>query len=228
MKECDILSLRKNIPKNYVVYRNSRKSYVAFCGKKQYVYSVNRYGEYLAEKLANMSKENNAKYLDYFENNEDGTTTFFINTKKYGIKEVVIDTKDASLFYDRKISISKDRYTYYAKTKDGPMHRIIMRPFSSKLFVDHINRNGLDNRRKNLRVVDISINNRNARIRKDNKTGYKGISEYDDKVVFTYYTIDGKIKTKASFSKNRYKNGEALRLAIELRDKIYKENGYIA
>lgn len=175
-----------------------------------------------------MSKENNAKYLDYFENNEDGTTTFFINTKKYGIKEVVVDTKDASLFYGRKISISKDRYTYYAKTKDGSMHRIIMNPPSSKLFVDHINRNGLDNRRKNLRVVDISTNNRNARIRKDNKTGYKGISEYDDKVVFTYYTLDDKVKTKASFSKNRYKNGEALRLAIELRDKIYKENGYIA
>lgn len=44
--------------------------------------------------------------------------------------------------------------------------------------VDHINRDKLDNRRRNLRVVNYSQNNRNTDIRIDNTSGHKGVS-YD-------------------------------------------------
>lgn len=53
------------------------------------------------------------------------------------------------------------------------MHRLILN-FPNGL-IDHINGNGLNNQRKNLRLADKSINAINSRIRTTNKTGYKGI-----------------------------------------------------
>ena len=55
------------------------------------------------------------------------------------------------------------------------MHRVILKAPKGSL-CDHINGNGLDNRRKNLRFCTKSENAINSKIRIDNKTGYRGIS----------------------------------------------------
>ena len=60
-------------------------------------------------------------------------------------------------------------------TKDGAralMHRVVL---SGVEFVDHANRNGLDNRKTNLRQADRSKNAQNSKIRWDNKSGFKGV-----------------------------------------------------
>lgn len=44
--------------------------------------------------------------------------------------------------------------------------------------IDHENRDTLDNRRSNLRACSRSLNNANSRRRKDNTSGFKGVS-YD-------------------------------------------------
>ena len=66
----------------------------------------------------------------------------------------------------------------YSGTKDGlnrkRLHRIIMDD-PEDLIVDHINRNPLDNRRDNLRIVSIQENNMNLSIRKTNKSGVSGV-----------------------------------------------------
>ncbi len=44
--------------------------------------------------------------------------------------------------------------------------------------VDHINRDGLDNRKENLRIVTFSLNGHNRKLQKNNKSGYRGVYWY--------------------------------------------------
>lgn len=59
---------------------------------------------------------NNERFFDYF-TVENDMVKFYVYTKKYGIKFVFIDIEDFYLIKNLKISISRDKYTYYAKTK---------------------------------------------------------------------------------------------------------------
>ncbi len=54
------------------------------------------------------------------------------------------------------------------------MHRLIMNPKKGEQ-VDHINGNGLDNRKSNLRICTNTQNQYNRKLNRRNKTGYKGV-----------------------------------------------------
>ena len=54
------------------------------------------------------------------------------------------------------------------------LHQILL-PAEDGLMCDHINRNPLDNRRENLRMVSQSINATNARARTESKSGVRGV-----------------------------------------------------
>ena len=56
------------------------------------------------------------------------------------------------------------------------MHREIMNT-PKHLKVDHINWNGLDNRRENLRNCTVAQNSQNSRLARNNTSGYKGVRE---------------------------------------------------
>jgi hypothetical protein len=55
------------------------------------------------------------------------------------------------------------------------MHREILEA-SEGIEVDHINGNGLDNRRENLRLVTLQQNRQNRSRGRNNQTGYKGVT----------------------------------------------------
>lgn len=56
-----------------------------------------------------------------------------------------------------------------------PMHRQVL-SVPDDMDVDHINGNGLDNRKSNLRICTTKENCSNRKINKNNKSGFKGIS----------------------------------------------------
>ena len=212
--------------KNHIAYSKQQNTYYVYVDGKRYSYGIKRYGKKFSLKLCELSLVKKRRYNDYFEEQEDGTTKFFIYTQKWGIKIVIVDTEDAKIFYDCKISIKQSGNTFYASTKYGKMHRMIMNPKSSKEIIDHIDRNGLNNSKKNLRIVDVSINNRNTKIRKDNTSGRKGVCEDQNRFRVFWYN-DKKQKLSKSFSKRKFGIQKAYKLAVSFREKVEKENSYI-
>lgn len=69
-------------------------------------------------------------------------------------------------------SIYNSRTNKYLKTI--LMHRIIMNP-SPNVMIDHIDRNGLNNQKSNLRACSCSQNFANHKLYKNNSTGYHGV-----------------------------------------------------
>ena len=71
------------------------------------------------------------------------------------------------------------------------MHRMIMNPVPG-LVVDHINNNGLDNQRKNLRCITITENLRRASLSIKNKSGFRGVFfdrktlKYSSRICYNY------------------------------------------
>ncbi len=91
-------------------------------------------------------------------------------------KYAMIDDED----YER-VSQFKWCYAnkYAATTRNGVtfrMHRYLMTPCDSSLYVDHINNNTLDNRRSNLRLVTPLQNTMNKQSHKNSCCKYKGVS----------------------------------------------------
>jgi len=85
-------------------------------------------------------------------------------------KYAIVDPDDYFKLNRYKWYANRDRNTFYAlrkfTQKDGKrrncyMHREVIK-VPDKMFVDHINRNGLDNRKANLRPATVSQNARNC------------------------------------------------------------------
>ena len=88
---------------------------------------------------------------------------------------VYISREDAHLLNIMKWWVHKSSGYLVCKLngKFTAFHRMILN--FPKNQVDHINRNRLDNRRKNLRVVEPHINNINKGIQRNNRSGFKGV-----------------------------------------------------
>ena len=148
-----------------------------------------------------------------YRHNKDGSTTIFLNSPKYGTKEVLIDTDDFekvneyprtwALRFDNNGNGSKNTRFYVQQLIPHPdgswvmigktgnrrkritttaIHHAIMGKPAKGYVIDHINGNGLDNRKTNLRCVSYSENIQNRQSERSHhgpspKTGltYRGV-----------------------------------------------------
>lgn len=91
-------------------------------------------------------------------------------------KFTIVDDEDFEYLNQWKWKYHKDNYACRTITGGSLvyMHRIVNKTPKGCL-TDHINRNGLDNRRANLRIVTYSQNGFNTGIWKHNTSGIKGV-----------------------------------------------------
>lgn len=71
-----------------------------------------------------------------------------------------------------------DKRCYVSNGEIGRLHRFILNVADSKIQVDHINHNGLDNRKCNLRLCDNKENNLNRYKFAGTSSKFKGVSWY--------------------------------------------------
>lgn len=96
-----------------------------------------------------------------------------------------------------------------------PMHRVIMNP-PIGMMVDHINHNGLDNRKCNLRICTNAENQHNRKIGSNNTSGYKGVS---------WNTLANKWEAQVKFNNKKIYLGRFISLehAVKTYNKRAKE-----
>ena len=140
--------------------------------------------------------------------------------------------------------IQKEQYlnsntNYVAHDKYGRLHRYLLGITDSKILIDHIDRNGLNCQRKNLRITTCSKNKRNSNTLPNNKFHFNGLSFEKPsnnrkwRIKVSYQTnerlTDNKFKQKTkSFGPTSGKDFNTLvKEAVLFRISKMREYGYI-
>jgi hypothetical protein len=113
-------------------------------------------------------------------------------------KVAIVSEEDYEFLNQWKWYALKNGYEFYAARRGRQsekvtvqMHRVIMNA-PQDMQVDHINGNGLDNRRENLRICSKSENMHNRGKPSSNRSGYKGVGKrkygnvYRARIVVTF------------------------------------------
>lgn len=112
---------------------------------------------------------------------------FIIENKKHEKYEVLIDKEDCEEFKKYKWFINKPKnkntaYVLRSIVKNNKKTTISLHSqLTGYKMADHINGNGLDCRRSNMREAIGSQNNMNTKIYRNNTSGYKGVTLVKDR-----------------------------------------------
>ena len=142
-------------------------------------------------------------------------------------KFATVDTDDYSHLAEYKWRICTGKNTLYAErsvhSPSGRYSRVLMHRrilnIPRGFVIDHINRNGLDNRRANLRPATVAQNAWNCRRRK-NRTGYKGVWYVKDKGLFRAAIVCNRKRIHLGYFKKKV---EAARAYDEAAKKYHKD-----
>ena len=119
---------------------------------------------------------------------------------------------------DERYAVSRTKGKYVL------LHRLILKPNKNQT-VDHINGNGLDCRRENLRLCTQQENTRNQRLSAANTSGYKGVSFHKSRGKWrAYVKINGVQKHLGLYSSPREAAKAYNKAALELFKQFAKLN----
>jgi DNA-binding CsgD family transcriptional regulator len=123
---------------------------------------------------------NNIRLLDVpnrYQINKD-TVYIYLYGKHGGV--AIVDASELDHVKQYRWRSRKNKNYLYAETGANgiPLHHIIAGKPSRGMVIDHVNRNGLDNRRCNLKHVSIADNIRNGRKRNNTTSRYKNVDFY--------------------------------------------------
>ena len=113
-------------------------------------------------------------------------------------KSILIDDDRKDLLKVNWLVMTNGYVKGWIKDKEVYLHRHILQAKRGET-VDHINRNPRDNRRSNLRIVTLSENSLNMRVKSTSKTGVKGVFAKKGKF-YSQITIRGVHKHLGTFS----------------------------
>lgn len=122
---------------------------------------------------------------------------FIIDSPKYGKFEVLIDDEDWEEVKKYKWHIAKKKkssttYVYRHMKKNNKYTTITLhKHLTGYKITDHINGNGLDCRRKNMRECTNAENVRNVGLTSANTSGYKGVKIYKGKYITAQIRFNG-------------------------------------
>lgn len=120
------------------------------------------------------------------------------------VHTVLVDDEDAVLIAPYRwcvIDHGRQQYAFANVTRDGKrtivyMHHVVM----GLVGVDHVNHDGLDNRRANLRPATPHQNVGNARAHKDAVSRFKGVSAMPKGRWRARIKVDGRVTFLGSFA----------------------------
>jgi len=144
--------------------------------------------------------------------------------------EVLVDSDIARKLQGESLCIYSRRYVCLYRRKESqreqvPLHHFVAKPSPGQR-VDHVNDNGFDNRRVNLRCCSHSQNLCNAGPKKNNKTGFKGVCS-DKRYPGTYVASickDRKTVNLGSFTDKEAAARAYDKAALELHAKFARLN----
>lgn len=141
------------------------------------------------------------------------------------IARTLIDTDDVELVLNYKwnFDLRHNYATTRVKQKHLGLHQLIMdtKKLGHSVVVDHINRDGLDNRRSNLRVANKSVNAINSGLRINNKSGVTGVSFSNVHNLWrSYINFEGKRVELGRYKQER----DAVVARLEAESRYYSEH----
>lgn len=157
-----------------------------------------------------------------------------VSTKRHPNAKMLCDIEDFEVWRDDttlgRIHASQSSGVTYPcaclhqnaeNTKTLQFHRLV-RPDLD--IIDHINRNGLDNRKQNLRDGSGGINNWNTNKRADNKSGCRGVNLHKASGKFVAQIVLNGKKRHLGLFKSAHEASARYELASKRRDQGFALN----
>lgn len=150
------------------------------CGSDHHViYSRIYNGMYCLKHYSQLYKLGEVKEITVFDKNQyyikDDVAFIILRDSKHNIvAEAKIDIDDLERVIQYKWGLNT--WGYAENTSKGLMQRFLLNEYDKNKIPDHINRDRLDNRKENLRIVNKSQNSINSGLRRNNTSGVTGVS----------------------------------------------------